>query len=279
MMRARWAPAALGIAFLVASGAWAGMGNASTTPVQDRSAADSTAGSKPKKSKIPASLPELQMPPPPGTQPPYGEPPIDVYRSLVRTPDGRWPADTLGNGLYAVVKGLFYEGKVDEAMARAQEFTQTYVRNLYMNDAMEIILLGRDFADFEDQPLRTYARVLALREAGHPDSAAALAQGALTRWPGAGIRYHLHYQLAEIERARGNHAEAIAHAMAVADSSSKSRLAPAALRLAGDETLASGLGTERALKLYQELLARFPDSPLVPEVRSEVLEMRKKLQL
>jgi hypothetical protein len=93
------------------------------------------------------------------------------------------------------------------------------------------------------------------------------------------VRYHLHYQIAELARDRGDHAAAVAHAMAVADTSSKSRLAPAALKLAGDETMSLGQGRERALKLYQELLERFPDSPLTPGVRSQVLEMRKGMQL
>jgi tetratricopeptide (TPR) repeat protein len=227
---------------------------------------------------VPPAPPELVVPPQGGAQP-SDAPPVDVYRALLRDASGRSPEDTLGNGLFAVARGLFYAGKIEEAMARAEEFTHTYTRNLRMNDAMEMILLGRWYRDFDEEPLRAYAHVLALRDAGRADSAVAVAQGALARWPGAGIRYHLHYALAELARERGNHAEAIAHALAVADSSSKSRLAPAALRLAGDETLASGQGPQRALKLYQELLERFPDSPLAPDVRAQVIEMRKKLQL
>ena len=44
-------------------------------------------------------------------------------------------------------------------------------------------------------------------------------------------------------------------------------------------SIGSGQGPDRALKLYQELLERYPNSPLAPEVRAQVLEMRKKLQL
>jgi tetratricopeptide (TPR) repeat protein len=208
------------------------------------------------------------------------EPPAtDVYRAILRSAEIRSPSDTLGNGVYAAAKETFYDGKFDEAVALAKEFTKTYTRNLNMNDALELTLLARGFRDFQDEPLRAYAKVMALREAGRPDSAAAVAARALERWPGARVRYHLHYQIAEIARDRGDHAAAIEHAMAVADSSSKSRLAPAALKLAGDETLALGQGPERALKLYQELLERFPTSPLTPGVRSQVLEMRKNLQL
>ena len=43
--------------------------------------------------------------------------------------------------------------------------------------------------------------------------------------------------------------------------------------------IASGQGQDRALKIYQELLERFPDSPLAPQVRAQVLDMRKRLQL
>ena len=203
----------------------------------------------------------------------------DIYRAILRSAAVRAPSDTLGNGVYAAAKEAFYAGKFDDAVARAQEFTKTYTRNLNMNDALELTLLARGFRDFQDEPLRAYGRVMALRDAGRPDSAAVVAARALERWPGAKVRYHLHYQIAEIARDRGDHAAAIDHAMAVADSSSKSRLAPAALKLAGDETIALGQGRERALKLYQELLERFPESPLAPGVRSQVLEMRKGMQL
>lgn len=206
-------------------------------------------------------------------------PATDVYRAILRSAEICSPSDTLGNGVYAAAKETFYDGKFDEAVALVKEFTKAYTRNLNMNDALELMLLARGFRDFQDEPLRAYAKVMALREAGRPDSAAVVAARALERWPGARVRYHLHYQIAEIARDRGDHAAAIEHAMAVADSSSKSRLAPAALKLAGDETLALGQGPERALKLYQELLERFPTSPLTPGVRSQVLEMRKNLQL
>jgi len=198
---------------------------------------------------------------------------------IIRAAEIRSPSDTLGNGVYAAAKEAFFAGKFDDAAARAQEFTKAYIRNLNMNDALELVLLTRGFRDFQDEPLRAYAKVVALREAGRPDSASALAARALERWPGAKVRYHLHYQIAELARDRGDHAAAVAHAMAVADTSSKSRLAPAALKLAGDETMSLGQGRERALKLYQELLERFPNSPLTPGVRSQVLEMRKGMQL
>jgi len=214
------------------------------------------------------------------TQPPPQEKEAtDVYRAIVRAAEIRSPSDTLGNGVYAAAKEAFYAGNFDEAIARAGEFTKAYTRNLNMNDALELVLLVRGFRDFQDEPLRAYAKVMALREGARPDSASAVAARALERWPGARIRYHLHYQIAEVARDRGDHAAAVTHAMAVADSSSKSRLAPAALKLAGDETISLGQGRDRALKLYQELLERFPDSPLAPGVRSQVLEMRKGMQL
>jgi len=214
------------------------------------------------------------------TQPPPQEKEAtDVYRTIVRAAEIRSPSDTLGNGVYAAAKEAFYAGNFDEAIARAGEFTKAYTRNLNMNDALELVLLVRGFRDFQDEPLRAYAKVMALREGARPDSASAVAARALERWPGARIRYHLHYQIAELARDRGDHAAAVTHAMAVADSSSKSRLAPAALKLAGDETISLGQGRDRALKLYQELLERFPDSPLAPGVRSQVLEMRKGMQL
>lgn len=203
----------------------------------------------------------------------------DVYRAIIRASSAQSPSDTLGNGLYGEAKEAFYSGNLDSATVRASQFAATYTRNLNMNNALELLLLTRGFRDFQDQPLQGYAKVLELREVSRPDSAATLAQATLTRWPGARIRYHLRYQLAELAAERGDHAAAVTHALAVADTSSKSRLAPAALKLAGDESIGMGQGSDRALKIYQQLLERYPDSPLAPVVRAQVLEMRKKLQL
>lgn len=208
-----------------------------------------------------------------------GAPTNDISRTVMKAATVRSPSDTLGNGIYLAARLAFYEGDFTGAMTRAREFSKTYTRNLNMNDALELDLLLRGFRDFEDQPLCAYARTLALREAGSPDSAAVIASAALEHWPGAHLRYHLHYQLAELARDRGDAAAAVSHALAVADTSSHSRLAPAALKLAGDESITMGQGSDRALKLYQELLERFPDSPLAPSVRAHVLEMRKRLQL
>lgn len=204
----------------------------------------------------------------------------DGYRAIVRSslhPSS--PGDTLGDGLYGSARAAFYAGQFDSAMARAQRFTQTNMRNLSMNEALQMILLWRGYRDFEDRPLRAYAHVLELRETGRPDSAAAVAQAALTQWPGARIRDHLHMELAEIARDRGDHAAAVTHALAAADTTLHSRLAPAALNLAGDEALAAGQGPQEALRLYQALLERYPDSPLATSVRTKIFDLRKRAQL
>ena len=229
-----------------------------------------------KKAPIPKTLPELRMP----GQQPSTPAPNDVYRALLRTyTGGRSPADTMGNGIFTLSRSAFYAGNMQEAMARSVEFTRTYTRNLNLNDALEMQILIRGYRDFDDLPLKAYARMLSLREAGHPDSATAAGKAALEKWPGAKVRHHIHYELAEMARDRGDHATAMTHALAVADPSTKSRLAPAALKLAGDEAVAAGQGQDRALRIYQDLLERYPDSPLAPQVRAQAIEMRKRLQL
>jgi len=249
---------------------------AAPKPVEEKTKSTETKKDSTQKTPIP-SVPELRMP---GAAPAPGATVNDVYRAILRQyPGGKSPADTLGNGVYFLARDAFYAGKLDEATARASEFTRTYTRNLNLNDALEMTLLIRGFRDFEDQPIKAYGRMLALREAGRADSAAAVGQDALARWPGARIRHHVHFQLAELARDRGDHATAMTHALAVADPATQSRLAPAALKLAGDEAIAAGKGQDRALRIYQDLLERYPDSPLAPEVRAQVLDMRKRLQL
>ena len=240
---------------------------------QDQTPAPKTSSTP--KSAIP-SVPELQKPGQPQPQDPRA---TDVYRAILRSGASRAAADTLGDGMYHAALQAFYDGQIEVAQVAANEFVRTYVRNLKVNEALELVLLAKNCRDFDYQPLRAYGRVLSLRATGHPDSAASVAQATLQMWPGSAVRYHLRYQLADLARERGDHTEAVAQALAVADSTSKSRLAPAALKLAGDETIAMGQGQEKALKIYQELLERYPESPLAPGVRSQILDMRKKLQL
>ena len=189
------------------------------------------------------------------------------------------PEDTLGRGEYLAALRLFEAGLFDSSAASFQLFAMRRQRNLLVNDAIEHVLLIRENREPGDEPLRLYARTMASRNAGQADSAAAMARAGLERFPKARIRYHWEYLLAEIARDRGDHADAIRLAMTVADSTSKSRLAPFALKLAGDETIAMGEDPQKALRLYQALLERYPASPLGPPVRAQVLEIRKKLQL
>jgi TolA-binding protein len=185
----------------------------------------------------------------------------------------------MGSAEYRSGCRLFEAGLFDSAAAVYQRFAGHYPRNLLLNDAIERVLLIRGNREPGDEALRLYAHTLALRSAGLADSAAASASSGLERFPNARIRYHWEFLLAEINRERGNHSEAIRFALLVADSTSKSRLAPYALKLAGDETVAMGDEPAKALRLYQALLERYPASPLAPPVRAQVMELRKKLQL
>ncbi len=239
------------------------------------------AAAKPKPAEQPAPPPAIAQPayPPPLPQLGRDEALPREYSDLVRRFTNRGPADTLGDGLFAVAEAAFRAGQFDAATKTYQEFAQRYTRNLAMNDALERVLLIKEMRDFEDEPLRIYARAEGLRQAGEADSAAALLRAGVARYPGARIRWHMRYALAEIARDRGDHAAAIEQALAVADTTSRSRLAPYALKLAGDETLAAGGPPERATGSYQAMLERYPDSPLATGVRARILALRKRAQL
>lgn len=201
------------------------------------------------------------------------------YQEMVRKLMHRGPGDTLGDAIFTLAEQSFHSGAFDEATGRYAEFAQRFPRNLRLNQALERVLLIRDGRDFDDGPIRIYARAEGMRAAGHPDSAEAALTAGLARYPGARLRYHFRFALAEIARDKGDHVAAIEQALAVADTSASSRLAPAALKLAGDETLAAGGPAQKASGYYQSLLERFPDSPLAPGVRAQLLLLRKKMQL
>ena len=189
------------------------------------------------------------------------------------------PNDSSGHAAYSWAIRACEEGRYDEGMQQLRLFALKYPRNLYVNEALETVLLIRGNREFKDEPLRLYFAADAARRAGRLDSAAVLAKQGLARYPGAKIRDHWSYMLAELARDRGDHAAALGFALAVADTASKSRLAPYALKLAAEETLAVGREPSRALRYYQDLLERYPESAVAPEARARALELRKKLQL
>lgn len=213
------------------------------------------------------------------TQPPVSGPAGSLYRALLGNLTVSAPQDTMGVGEYKEARRLFVAGLFDSAAAGFQRFALRYPRNLLGNDAIERVLLIRDNREPGNEALLLYARTLWFRESGAADSAAATARAGLARFPNARIRYHWQYLLAEIARERGDHVNAIRFALLVADSTSKSRLIPYALKLAADETLAMGDDPAKALRLYQTLLERYSASPLAPPVRAQVMEIRKRLQL
>jgi TolA-binding protein len=229
-----------------------------------------------------AQAPYVPVQPPPRVSEEEMKKTREIYRVLLKSPLAGAAQDTAGTGQYRSALHLFEAGDFDTAAVRFQQFAIRYPRNLLVNEALEHVLLIRENRETRDpgyEPLRLYAQAVAYRESALPDSAAAVARTGLERFPSARVRHHYRYLLAEIARDKGDHASAIGLALAVADTTSRSRLAPYALKLAGDETLAMGDDPAKALRLYQSLLERYPASPLAPPVRAWVLEIRKKLQL
>ena len=230
---------------------------------------------------VPAPLESAPTLPPVSSPAPAGYPLAEksLYRSLLGNLSISVPQDSLGGGEYQAANRLFEAGLFDSAAVQYQRFAIHYPRNLLVNDAIERVLLIRENREPGDEALKLYAHTLKLRSAGLADSAGLAAKSGLERFPNARVRYHWEYLLAEIARGRGDHTGAVRYALLVADSTSKSRLAPYALKLAGDETIAMGEDPAKALRLYQALLERYPASPLAPPVRAQVMEIRKRLQL
>lgn len=200
-----------------------------------------------------------------------------TYQILVRRFGTMSPADSLGDGAYRLAETAFTAGKFDDAGKGYLDFARRYPRNLRVNDALSTMLLIKDGRDFEDQPLLLYARGRAYRDAGQPDSAVAVLTTAAERYPGAKVRDHVRLMLAEMAQARGDHAHALQWAVAAADTAAKSRLAPYALKIAAESSLALGEPPQKALAYYKTILEKYPQSPVTPEARSRALAIRKRM--
>jgi TolA-binding protein len=198
-----------------------------------------------------------------------------TYESLVRRFVKMASSDTLGDAAYRVAETAFRLGKFDDASRAYLDFARRNPRNLRVNDALTTHLLIKEARDFEDRPLLAYARARAHREAGRADSAAALLAETVERYPGAKVRHHVQLLLAEMARDRGDARAALRWAVAASDTTGKNRLAPFALRIAAESSIALGEPPQNALAYYKTLLERYPQSPLAPEARARSLVIRK----
>ena len=236
------------------------------------------AAPKPKKETI---LPKATPPPNPDEQEADEDSVLQglprTYRALVQRFGSMSPADSMGDGMYAVAEGAFTAGNFDNAMKTYNEFARRFPRNLRVNDALSNMLLIKDARDFEDKPLLLYARARAHRDAGNADSANALLMIAAEKYPGARVRYHVNLMLAEMAQARGDHAHALQWAVAAADTSAGNRLAPYGLKIAAESSIALGEAPQKALGYYKTILERYPDSPITPEARNRALAIRKRM--
>jgi tetratricopeptide (TPR) repeat protein len=213
--------------------------------------------------------------------PPRAAPATDTiprtYEATVRRFATMSPSDSMGDGDFRAAEARFTAGRFDDAVKEFHEFARRYPRNLHVNDALSTMLLIQDGRDFEDRPLLLYARARAHRAAGRPDSAVALLTEAAERFPGAKVRHHVRLLLAELAHDRADHAEALRWAVAAADTAASNRLAPFALRLAAESSLAMGEPPSRALAYFKTILERYPASAVTPGVRTRALEIRRKM--
>lgn len=200
-----------------------------------------------------------------------------TYQALVRRFGTMSPADSMGSGAYRWADAAFAAGKFDDASKGYFDFARRYPRNLQVNDALSMTLLIKEARDFEDQPLLLYARGRAYRVAGRTDSATVVLTTAEQRFPGAKVRHHVHFMLAELARDKGDHAAALRWAVEAADTTGKNRLAPFALQIAAESSMELKEPPQKALAYYKEILERYPRSPVAPEARMRALEIRKRM--
>jgi TolA-binding protein len=201
----------------------------------------------------------------------------NTYEGLIRRFATLTPSDSMGNGDYRAAEALFAAGKFDEAAKAFHEFARRYPRNMNVNDALATVLLIREARDFEDKPLHLYARARAHRLEGRPDSARALLSEAAERFPGAKARHRIQYALAELAWERTDYAEALRWALAAADTAVSNRVAPFALKIAAESSIALGEAPQKALGYYKVILERYPKAAVTPEARARALEIRKRM--
>ena len=176
-------------------------------------------------------------------------------------------------GLYGKGTASFFRGEYGEAVELLSSLAETYPWSPWANDALETALLVKQALGEGSAPLDCYREALALRAAGSIRAASDSLGALIERHQDSALHPRALYERAELDILSGNGEKATRDLETLAEQYPLSDLAPRALeRLAGLERTGD---PERAEKLYEAILERYPDDPFLERVRRAYIALRR----
>ena len=202
---------------------------------------------------------------------------LESARQHAAADDVRAPAT------FALAEARFYAADFEQAFELYDEFANRYFRDKNTNDALERIYLLESGSPLGGGVQRApglealarglYAENRSLWEVAADLARDAEAEARLAEQVESPVRAHAILLLSRAEEMRGFPEAALAAALQMAESLPEARLAPVGRKRAGDLYMDQGQ-LDEALYQYEELVSRYPDSWLAPEVRRLITELR-----
>lgn len=192
----------------------------------------------------------------------------EAYRAVLRLP---WMMEKKDLAQYRLGEADYFLGDVDAALADFQKVVNFYPRSLWVNDALGKIIFLRTYLS-EDRPLfKSYARAEFEIWRKNFDQAQMILTALIKKYPRAD---YLHFKIGELYLAVNQPQKAIEAFQAVETVNPQSIFIPEAqLKLAEIYSLKS---KDQAIKTYEQLVLKYPDSPLVHTAREGIERLREK---
>lgn len=171
---------------------------------------------------------------------------------------------------------LFYQGKVSEASAEYYALAERFRTGQLVDDALDRIFLIEENGEGGDALLAIFGEAEYRARVGDPDGAVARLQRIVAENPGEVILDDARFRIGAILASSGRAAEAAQALHALAMDLPESKYAPRAFRRAGDLWREIGR-PEEALREYQQLFGKYPQSLDADEVRATAEDLRRKV--
>ncbi len=186
-------------------------------------------------------------------------------------------------GRYQLGQLAFVRGEFDQAVEKLSGFAREHTWSKWANDALDrSILLKRALNEENEQKgdsiggkktLELYRRAVMARERGDREKATADLSRITENYPSSSLAPVALYRIAEIKQESGQLEIAAEYFNRLSEEYLLHELAPGALeRIAG---IKEENESEEAMRLYQEIMKRYPDYPFMERIRDRYVALSK----
>ena len=176
-------------------------------------------------------------------------------------------------GRYGMGKMRFHRGEYGAAVDSLSRFAERHPWSEYANDALETAMLVKEALTEDTAPLDCYREAYVALDRGMAGVAADSLDAFQQRYPRSLLIPRVRFMRAEIHLLMGDLVAAAGLWTELAEEFPLNELAPRAL-----ERVAGLAGADEAAGLYEKIIERYPDDPLIGRIRNRYIALRKSIE-